>query len=134
MKNLILIIVLLITAQSCKNGNEVESNLSGTYQGTFIRSSMTAKYMPADVTITFTEKEFSGISNTRVYPAIGEGTYQLKGNNINFFNKSIWTAEFDWSLILTGDYILTKEGNEVIIQRDYKDSNKTFDTYRLKLK
>lgn len=134
MKNLILIIVLFIAAQSCKNGNEVESNLSGTYQGTFIRSSMTAKYMPAEVTITFTEKGYTGTSNIIKYPAIGSGTYKIIGDTIKFLGNGYWTADFDWSLIMSGDYILTKEGSEIIIQKDYKDSNKTFDTYRLKLK
>jgi hypothetical protein len=61
------------------------------------------------------------------YPALCRGTYAIIGDAIIFENECAWTAEFDWSLILSGKYVLKVKGNTIEFFRDYRSA--TSDTY-----
>jgi len=52
---------------------------------------------------------------------------------ITFQNECAWTAEFDWTLILSGEYNLTKTGSVLEFLRDYRSANSDtyIDQYRL---
>jgi hypothetical protein len=52
-----------------------------------------------------------------------------KENNVTFENACLWTAEFDWTLILSQDYKIKVVGNTVEISRDYNGGFK--DIYNL---
>ncbi|TRX52352.1 hypothetical protein FNH22_21805 [Fulvivirga sp. M361] len=105
--------------------------MDGTYEGTFIRSSPNAKYKPSEVTLTFTDGKFTGDSEIEKYPAICNGTYDVKENSIEFSNSCVWTAEFDWSYILSGEFETEVSGDELILKRT---NGNTTDTYQLKRK
>ena len=100
----------------------------GTYHGTFQRQKAWAESEIANVTLTFTANQWSGTSDFPKYPALCRGTYSINGDIILFENACAWTAEFDWSLILSGKYVLTKTGKTVEFSRDYRSA--TTDTYR----
>jgi hypothetical protein len=80
-----------------QNGNAV-------FEGTFIRSSPTAKYMAADVTLVLENDTFRGMSSEDRYPAICQGTYSINESIITFHDECFWTADFDWTLILSGEW------------------------------
>jgi hypothetical protein len=42
------------------------------------------------------------------------------GDTIEFENESAWTAEFDWSLILSGKYLNTESRGTIEFYRDYR--------------
>ena len=101
-----LLVLLLVTFcfASCKKSNTNFLIPDGTYVGTFQRNTSTAGQI-SNVTITFSSNNWTGQSQYAKYPALCHGTYTAKGSdNISFENACAWTAEFDWTLILSQDY------------------------------
>ncbi|WKK73516.2 hypothetical protein QYS49_16285 [Marivirga salinae] len=130
MKAKFLFVIILIISASCQlNDLEPVIITDGTYTGFFGRSSPNAKYQASDVTLIFKGNTYQGQSSIQKYPAICRGTFTMKGNKIEFTNECPWTAEFDWTYILTGEFDIYKEGEEIIIQRSYGEE--TYDTYRM---
>ncbi|ALI99716.1 hypothetical protein [Rufibacter tibetensis] len=129
MKNKLLILLLMFLSFSCFDKEDAPTMLpEGTYTGIFMRSSPTADYTSANVTLTLEGNSFSGTSDTRKYPAIGKGTYKVEGDEITFDDQSFWTAEFDWSLILDGTFSISTANNQVILTKKRGDM---IDVYRL---
>jgi hypothetical protein len=89
------------------------STLKGTYKGQFIRTNPQIKYAPANVTITLTENRFFGESDRDKYPAICNGIYTVRGREIEFSNECVWTANFDWTYILSGTFTFNTVGDQL---------------------
>jgi len=125
----IFFICLLI---SCED-NDINKNTNltlGTYKGQFIRSNPYAKFAPSNITLTITRDKFSGESDKEKYPAICNGTYKITGQEIEFFDACVWTADFDWTYILNGKFTLTTHGRKVEMRRS---QNGQSDSYKLEL-
>ena len=110
MKSKILIIVtLLFVLISCsKNVAEAEipQNTNGNFIGIFERNGVTS-----NVQLNLTSGTFNGQSTTQKFPALCNGTYIITSNTITFEDKCVWTAEFDWTLILNGEWNYVMNGN-----------------------
>lgn len=78
-----------------------------------------------EVSLSFNDGIYTGATKFAKFPAISEGNYVVNNYTISFSNICIWTAEFDWSLILTGDWRFTLQDNEGIL------TNKIGDRYVL---
>jgi len=92
---------------SCKKEEQIDNKLpDGIYVGTFQREYFGLDCDTANVTFTFTSNQWSGYSDMVNYPSLCYGTYLISGDTIIFENKCFWTADFDWSLILNGKYVL----------------------------
>jgi hypothetical protein len=105
----------------------------GTYKGTFFRTYKNTdepNYEVANVILTFTANQFSGVSDKVHYPAVCNGTYKISGYEINFTNACFFTADFDWSFILSGSYQIQSTGTLLTLQRT---SGSTIDQYYLTL-
>ncbi len=127
---MIILVFFALACQEDDEGNPPSLLEEGTYTGVFYRSSPNARWAPANVTLTLENGSFSGSSDTDKYPAICEGIYQLIGTDqITFANSCIWTADFDWSLILGGEYQITERDNKIVIRREYE--GQVSDTYEL---
>ena len=124
MKSYLIIFLLSLTSLiSCNNDEVTDYNIEGNYIGTFQRGNNTSS-----LELQLSKNEFSG-SSTEGYdkfPAICSGTYTFKNNEIIFNNTCIWTAEFDWSLILGGNWNSTFENNILTLK------NSIGDVYKLK--
>ena len=122
---LILAFLFLI---SCKNEESINKTISeGTYKGTFQRENVWLPSTPTNITLTFSSNQWTGSGDREKYPALCHGTYSISGDSIIFENECAWTAEFDWSLILSGKYALKQSENIIEFSRDYRSS--TSDTY-----
>ncbi|WP_421762566.1 hypothetical protein [Ekhidna sp.] len=128
---LLLLHITIVFINSCDDERLTLADLDGTYEGNFIRSSPYAKYAPAQVTLTFANGQFQGANEKTKYPAICNGTYEVEGDKVEFINACIWTAEFDWSLILSGEFYIEFEANTLTLQRKNGDIT---DLYQLKRK
>ena len=117
---------------SCQQDDQQGYVLQGEYSGIYFRSSPNARYQAAQVNVVFEESTFNGSSSISRYPAICRGAYTISGNTIDFINVCVWTADFDWSYILAGEFSLSVEDDEIVMVRNM--GNSTFDTYRLKKK
>lgn len=124
-------VIFLVTFcfSSCKKSNSNFLILDGTYVGTFQRNTSIAGQI-SNVTITFSANNWTGQSQYVKYPALCHGTYSSKGSDsISFENACPWTAEFDWTLILSQDYKIIIAGMDIEISKDYNGAFK--DIYKL---
>jgi hypothetical protein len=134
MKKGLLYLALVIALISCEAGEDLMNGplVPGTYKGIFYRTESGATcYVLNQVSLELTSDRFSGSSSVSHYPAICHGTYSLNGTKIKFADECFWTAEFDWSLILSGEYTLSIDGNKVKMTRRYE--NDLQDVYELEL-
>lgn len=107
------LLTLVITIFGCNKDDEnIETSIDGNYIGIFDRSGNTS-----NVELTFNNGTWTGESETVKFPALCNGTYSGSGNVITFKNACAWTAEFDWSLILGGDWNYTLNGNSLILTK-----------------
>lgn len=121
---------LAIFSVSCKKTNSDFAIPEGTYVGTFQRLTSSGGQL-SNVTITFSGNNWTGQSQFAKYPALCNGTYKISdSDNVVFENACPWTAEFDWTLILSQEYKLKFIGNSIEISRDYNGAFK--DIYKLK--
>ena len=105
------------------------NNLDGEYSGTFNRSAPNIRTQSAKVTLSITGNKFKGTSNIKNFPAICEGTFTVSGSKIDVGNDCMFTADFDWLLILKGEYEYELTGKQLKIIRSYP--GKKYDTYNL---
>ena len=132
-----IIVLLLISVMACSKDkeNQIPTDLTagGTFQGTFQRKTSDGGGI-VPVVLEIKGNTYSGFTPSAVfaYPVIGRGTFTIKNNVINFIDSSVYTANFDWSLILSGVYKLSVDGDSIIFTRPYDNNVK--DIYKLKKK
>ena len=122
MVRIVPIFFISILILSCESDRKNDLRIQeGTYSGTFQRQiAFGGGGDIVNVTITFSSDNWTGQGERDKYPALCHGKYNLDGQKIVFTNECVWTAEFDWSLILGGDYDFTVEGKLLTIIRDYR--------------
>ena len=113
--NILNLLVGILTIFGCDN-DDVHRDIDGQYIGTFQRGRNTS-----NVELTFTDTNFSGESETVKFPAICNGNYSISERTIKFENQCPWTAEFDWSLILTGTWNFSFANNTLILTNSIGD-------------
>lgn len=125
---LVLSVALIFIIGSCKKTSGKTNNYpiipDGTYTGTFQRQTSTGGQI-ANVTIIFSDSTWSGQSDVARYPALCHGNYNIIGkDSVSFNNACMWTADFDWSFILSFNYKIKISGKELELSRNeliYKD-------------
>lgn len=115
-KILILFSFLIILLSCNKKNDNIEANINGNYIGIFQRNGKSSK-----VEVSFKNGMFNGQSELAKFPALCEGTYTSSGNTITFINSCVWTAEFDWTLIISGDWKVSLDDNVLIMTRSNGD-------------
>lgn len=108
---------------ACKKTAPTVAIPDGTYTGIFQRQTASGGQV-APVSLVFSGATWTGQGQVAKYPALCNGTYKLNGNTVSFTSACIWTADFDWTLILTQDYDLTISDKQLEISRDkgtYRD-------------
>jgi hypothetical protein len=131
-KILFTIWIVIISSTSCEKSHNDKIPI-GVYTGTFQRQLAFGGGATANIIITFSSNTWTGQSDIPKYPALCHGTYTIDKQNIIFTNDCIWTADFDWSLILGGAYRFSLNGNQLGFLRDDRgpSSDTYVDVYRL---
>jgi len=111
------VIILICFACVTDNYSKIPD---GVYTGTFQRQLAFGGGDTAHISITFSENTWTGVSDKSNYPALCHGTYTIKNHKISFINDCEWIAQFDWTLILGGDYDFRYTDNQLNINRDNK--------------
>lgn len=128
MKKIVCLILILFVMVGCSKDEHLALKINdGNYIGTFQRELVWGNSKTANITMTFSSNHWSGSSDIVKYPALCHGTYSIVGDTIEFENECDWTAEFDWSLILSGKYVITEFGGTIEFSKDYRSA--TADTY-----
>lgn len=113
--------------------------LNGRYSGTFhYISPANLSRISAPAEVRLSDGRFSSAGNDHNIPAGGSGTFVIKDKKLmEFKDENIWTANFDWGLILNGTYSYEIKADSLILTR-YKEPCPTCDItpslyqYRLK--
>lgn len=128
MKNIVIFTIGLIVFISCDKEENIDRKIpDGTYTGTFQRKCVWADSDTANITMIFSLKNWNGTSEFEKYPALRYGTYSIVGDTIIFLSGGAFSADFDWSLILQGKYLLKQTENVIEFTKDYRSA--TNDTY-----
>lgn len=115
MKNLLIVCSMLLFATLLMGCEKKDvSPLDGTYSGTFTVASNDTT-LTGPTTIELKNGTFSATGNSNKIPAGGSGTFSVDNNTIRFKDANIWTANFDWNLILSGSYEYTIDGKKLTI-------------------
>ncbi len=111
MKPIILLLFASLILSCEKENSQTVEIKEGTYSGEFWRECENCSDEISQITLIFSEGNFSGSSDKMYYPAIGYGNYEVQGDTVIFNNSSFWTANFDWSFILSESFHIeeTKE-------------------------
>jgi hypothetical protein len=132
----IMLIVLVIGLSGCeKSKTENKVFPDGTYIGTFQRTINAGDEQISNVVLTFYDGKWSGQTDILYYPALCHGLFTIENNKIEFTNECAWPANFDWSLILSGEFDYTYNDSSLVIQKSYTNSENivTKDIYTLTL-
>ncbi len=120
MKVKIFLFTTLLSIMLSCNKNETEVSIptttNGNYIGIFERNGITS-----NVQLNLINGAFDGQSTVQKFPAICSGTYIIAGNTMTFENGCAWTAEFDWTLILSGEWNYTLNGTTLILTKSNGD-------------
>lgn len=106
---------ITILLSSCKKD---DLNIKdGTYKGTFTVT-YSCGTQSGQTPLELKNGKFSCSGNSNRIPAGGSGTFSSNNKKITFNDENVWTADFDWNLILSGQYDYTFEGKKLIISAD----------------
>lgn len=129
MKNTGFLCFILLLFGGCHNSEEDVFIEKSDYTGTFLRIIPDADAVESPVTLQLSNGFFTGQADSLHYPAICEGTYTVEGSQITFSNGCLWTADFDWSFILSGTFTVEENPNETLLIQEL--SNGEYNIYRL---
>ena len=103
--NILILFIGVLIIFGCDN-DDVQRDIDGQYIGTFQRGENIS-----NVELSLNDATFSGESEIMKFPAICNGNYSISDRTIKFENQCPWTAEFNWSLILsdTWDFKFAKD-------------------------
>ena len=121
---IMLIAILSLTFSSCNNDDDNNQNqsLNGNYNGTFTVEYLNGDTFSNPVTVNFNDgNNYQSSGNNDYFPAGGSGTYEKSNSTIEFYDINYWTANFDWNLILGGEYDYSINGNKLIISANRTD-------------
>ena len=130
MRMMALVMMGMLMATACDKGEDPFAKGGETFKGSFKRIESGKQTVASSVQLRFKNGAFEGGSDQINYPAICEGSYSLKGEMLNFRNSCYFPANFDWSLILVGDFNYERKSDSLIISRSYDWGGR--DEYRLK--
>jgi hypothetical protein len=110
---------------SCEvNETEVQFE-EGDYSGTFTLVESNGQVLTGKVDFSLNNNKYSVIPEQRYLPPAGAGTYSINGNTINLIDTAGHRADFDFTLILNGDFeflynerVLTLKQNDTMHDRE----------------
>nr|WP_294894700.1 hypothetical protein [uncultured Pedobacter sp.] len=112
LSNLIILTISLILLSGCKKDSFTMEE--GIYIGNFtVRYNSGIKTGP--VTLELKNGEYNCSGNSNRIPAGGSGTYSVENCKVTFNEQHVWTADFDWGLILGGVYNYSFDGENLKI-------------------
>lgn len=110
------IFTLIFLLSSCQK-DDLVTIMDGQYKGTFTVT-YSSGTLSGPTILELKDGKFSCSGNTDRIPAGGSGTFASDNKKITFNDENFWTADFDWNLILKGEYDYTFDGNKLIISAE----------------
>ena len=126
MRNLLIVAIVCLVFISCEK--EKNLGISGSFSGKFFRTTPAGHMPESQVTVHLNNGAFSGQSSDARYPAICHGAVSKSSGKLVFASACMWTADFDWTLILDGEYQYEYNGERL---KFWKQTGDNIDTYDL---
>ncbi|UKT62347.1 hypothetical protein [Pedobacter mucosus] len=108
---------------SCKKSNSTIDIKDGNYSGIL---KVTTNIKPAATTypifISFNQGKFLINPDLTRKPVGGSGTYSTDNSIVSFIDTNVYTADFDWNLILTGEYDIDSSGDDLTLTKRFPKS------------
>ena len=110
--------IAVLIVMGCNDDESVPAQpaIEGHYEGTFERDGMTAR-----VNLILENGQFSGSSDGDRFPAICNGAYNPRNGHLVFTDSCAWTADFDWTLILAGEWDIQVTKDALLMSKDNGD-------------
>lgn len=119
MRTTVILATLALQISACSDDSDVNSITDGAYVGTFTIVSANGHTQTGNVTFTFEGTSYSCLPEQPYLPPSGAGQFQTIREVLRFKDTVVHTAEFDWTLILNGDFQYTFDGSHlVLLQKD----------------
>jgi hypothetical protein len=123
----------ILLSFGCSENSEptiLDKAIEGTYTGTFQRFGGHTAGEIAVVELNLENGVFGGTSTNEKYPAICAGNYTVENAEITFINQCFFTADFDWTLILSGTYKIEKTSTTLTLEKTMGEgANQIRDVY-----
>ncbi|KQC01951.1 hypothetical protein [Pedobacter sp. Hv1] len=111
MKNLIYLSLLASLFFACKKDDT--KDLIGNYSGSF-RTLVNGKLVMSDFDVSLQSKQFKVTKGDKK----GSGSYQRsKTSELSFTDQNMWTADFNWNVLLNGTYTTEVKGDSLILTK-----------------
>lgn len=117
MRILLVSLLLLIAGLTACEKSQKPGIIQGTYTGTFERISAEGNSPVSNVQLNFSDGIWNGQTDICKYPALGNGAFQVVDNKLVFSNYGAWTADFDWSLTLSGEFEYSISGDSLTLRK-----------------
>ena len=114
------VLSLSLLFMSCNKDNSGTTISEGKYKGTFTVTYNSGK-QSGRTTLVLENGKYSCTGNSNRIPAGGSGTYSFDNGKITFTDENMWTCDFDWNLILEGQYDYQCNGRNLKISADKND-------------
>ena len=116
------VLLLLVAFIACERS--ISLTVDKTYSGTFYTKNLPNDYAPTPFTLTLEKGKyiFTPLENSPMKPS--SGTYIIKDKLVYFHDENMWTADFDWNLIFTGDFYISETGKEITLTKKREDNFK----------
>lgn len=104
-------VIIFLVSSGCS-----DSLTPGIYSGRFTVQYDSSK-LSGETTLRLSNEKYDCDGNANRVPAGGSGIYVVDGETIIFRDDNMWTADFDWNLILKGEYKYSIRGKQLELTR-----------------
>ncbi|MBT2563955.1 hypothetical protein J7E50_20640 [Pedobacter sp. ISL-68] len=112
----------LILSLGCKKSTTVDVLLDGNYTGVLvITNSVRSVPITRPISISLQDGKFNITlsADANLKPSGGKGTYNFKNGVGYFTDEGIRTADFDWNMILNGEYDIRSSGVDLTLRKRF---------------
>ncbi|MGM9479411.1 hypothetical protein ACS5PU_23515 [Pedobacter sp. GSP4] len=117
-----LLVFVMLLFFGCKKPTNVDRLIDGNYTGVLVVTN-SAKAVPSTYPITISLKNgrfnITPTGNTSLKPSGGSGSYSFKNGTAHFADENVWTADFDWNLILNGEYEIQSNATDLTLTKKF---------------
>lgn len=116
------LMLLFVAFVACDRENPLAKDR--TYEGTFYTKNLPQNYTSTSFTLKLDKGrfDFEPLDNSPMKHS--SGTFILKDNQVTFHDENMWTADFDWNLIFSGDFDLSSNKQEITLTKNGENNYK----------
>lgn len=116
-----ILLFTLCLSLACKKPDKVDVVNEGDYSGLLVVTN-SVKSVPSTYPIVVSLKNgrFTIAYKNTYKPAAGSGSYTFDKGLAVFVNEGAYTADFDWNMILNGEYEILSNATDLTLKKKFK--------------